>query len=127
MYLFLKLEAAYLVMGAVALLITWFVATRPFMSPGALKKGLIGTGTIVALMVGAHYGLTVSRMHHVKQAFKEDKPILCESRMLRKAAQSVTVQQSMGWSIQGDNFVSPAYTRPFHSARCIEAKAISLH
>ena len=123
---FFRLEAAYLVMGAVALAITWFVATRPFMSKGALRKGLIGVTAVVALLVGGHYAMTTGRMATVRKAFEADKPVLCESRMLRKAAQSVVIQKSKGWRLEGDTFVSPAYVRPFHTSRCIVAKAISL-
>ena len=123
---FLKLEAAYLIMGAVALLITLYVTTRPFMSKDAPKKGLVGVAIVVALMVGGHYTMTTSRMAEVRQAFDADKQIVCESRLLRKAAQSVVIQKSKGWAIQDDTFVSPAFIRPFHMSRCIVAKAINL-
>jgi hypothetical protein len=123
---FFQLEAAYLIIGGVMILITLYVTTRPFMSKSAPKKGLIGVTIVVALMVGGHYALTVSRMQSVREAFAADKEILCESRMLRKVAQSVVVRKSRGWDIQGDTFVSPLYVRPFHLSRCIVAKAISL-
>ena len=123
---FFELEAAYLVMGVVVLLITWFVSTRPFMSSTAPRNGLLGALIVIALMIGGHYYMTTSRMADVRAAFAQDKQLLCESRMLRKVAQSVVVQRSKGWKIQGDQFVSPLYVRPFHIARCIVAKAISL-
>ncbi len=123
---FFELEAAYLVMGVIVLLITWFVSTRPFMSPTAPRNGLLGALLVIALMIGGHYYMTTSRMAEVRAAFAQDKQLLCESRMLRKVAQSVVVQRSKGWDIKGDLFVSPLYVRPFHVARCIVAKAISL-
>jgi len=123
---FFKLEAAYLVMGLVALLITWFVSTRPFMSSSAPRNGLMGVALVVAILVGGHYAMTVSRMASVREAFTQDKQILCESRMLRKVAQSVVIQKSKGWTLEGNLFSSPDYTRPFHAARCIVQKAISL-
>ncbi len=123
---FFQLEAAYLVIGAVVLLITLFVSTRPFMSPTAPRNGLLGVLLVIVLMIGGHYYMTTSRMADVRAAFAQDKQLLCESRMLRKVAQSVVVQRSKGWEIQGDQFVSPLYVRPFHVARCIVAKAISL-
>ncbi len=123
---FLELEAAYLVIGAAILLIAWFVSTRPFMSKTAPRNGLIGTLLVVVLFVGGHYYLTTNRIESVKRAFAKDKQLLCESRMLRKVAQSVVVQRSKGWRMDGDLFISPQYTRPFHAARCIEAKAINL-
>ncbi len=123
---FFRLEAAYLIMGLVALAITGFVTTRPFMSKSAPRKGLIGVALVVALLVGGHYALTTRRMATVREAFAADKPILCESRMLRKAAQSVVIRRSKGWRLEGDRFVSPEFVRPFHTSRCIVANAISL-
>ena len=116
---FFYLEGAYLILGGLILLVTAFVATRQFMSKGALKKGLGWVSLVIAVMVGAHYSLTVSRMEAVKAAFEQDKPIICESRMQRKVAQTVTIQKSNDWSLEGDNFISPNYSRPFFSARCI--------
>ncbi len=116
---FFVLEGGYLAIGLFVLAITLFVSTRPFMPQGAYKKGLSITILILAFFIGGHYKLTINRMAEVSQAFAQDKPILCESRMLRKAAQSVTIQKSKEWSMEGDLFVSPNYSRPFHSARCI--------
>ncbi len=116
---FFYLEGAYLILGGIILLVTVFVATRPFMSEGALKKGLLWVTTVLTVMIGAHYAMTVSRMNAVKEAFENDKPVICESRMLRKVAQTVTVQKSKEWFLEGDNFVSPNYSRPYFTARCI--------
>lgn len=116
---FFFLEGAYLILGGIILLITVFVATRPFMAKGALKKGLFWVTLVLAFFIGAHYMVTVNRMAAVQVAFEKDLPILCESRMQRKVAQTVTVQKSNDWSLEKDNFVSPNYSRPFFSARCI--------
>jgi len=116
---FFILEGGYLAIAAFALAITLFVSTRPFMSKGAYKRGLSMVALVLAIFIGAHYYITTSRMTEVSEAFAQDKPILCESRMLRKVAQSVTVQKSKEWSMEGDLFVSPNYSRSFHSARCI--------
>ena len=116
---FLFLEGAYLILGGIILLITLFVSTRPFMAKGAWKKGLFWVTVVLAVMIGAHYGITTSRMADVKEAFEKDEVILCESRMQRKVAQTVTIQKSNDWSLEGDNFVSPNYSRPFFIARCI--------
>jgi len=123
---FLQLEAAYLVMGIVVLLITLFVSTRPFMSQTAPRNGMLGALAVIALMIGGHYYMTSSRMADVRAAFAEDRQILCESRMIRKVAQSVVVQKSKGWQLKGNIFTSPDYVRPFHAARCVVGKAISL-
>lgn len=116
---FFILEGVYLVLALFVLLITLFVTTRPFMPKGALKKGLLGVASILILFIGGHYTITTDRMDEVKSAFEKDQPIICESRMQRKVAQSVIIQKSNEWSMDGDSFVSPNYDRPFHSARCI--------
>ncbi len=116
---FLYLEGAYLILGTIILLITLFVGTRPFMSKGAAKRGLMWVSLVLAIAIGAHYSITTSRMAEVKSAFEKDLIIICESRMQRKVAQTVIVQKSNEWFLEDDNFVSPNYTRPFFSARCI--------
>jgi hypothetical protein len=116
---FFILEGGYLAIALFVLAITLFVSTRPFMPKGAYKKGLTIVTLVLTLFIGGHYTITINRMAEVSQAFIQDKPILCESRMLRKAAQSITIQKSKDWRMEGDLFVSPNYSRPFHSARCI--------
>ncbi len=118
---FFYLEGAYLILAGIILLITLFVTTRPFMSPTAPKKGLITVSLTLAFFIGLHFWVTTSRIASVKKAFNANKAILCESRMLRKMAQSIEIRKNTPskWKIVGDNFVSPEYTRPFHLARCI--------
>jgi len=116
---FLYLEGAYLILGAIILLITLFVGTRPFMTKGAWKRGLLWVSLVLAIMIGIHYKITTDRMEAVKTAFDKGETIICESRMQRKVAQMVYVKKSNDWSLKGDNFVSPNYVRPFFSARCI--------
>lgn len=116
---FFFLEGGYLILGAIVLLITLFVGTRPFMSKGAAKRGLMWVSMVIAIMIGGHYYTTVSRMAEVKIAFEKDQTVICESRMVRKVAPYVLIKKSRGWELEGDNFVSPDYSRPFFSARCI--------
>ncbi len=116
---FLELEAAYLVMGAVILLITLFVTTRPFFKKGAVLKGFISVGMFLVVAIGMHYKITTDRMKSVKSAFKEGKTIICESRATRKVAQTVDVNINKEWVLEGDVFSSVNYGRVFHSARCL--------
>ena len=115
---FFILEAAYLFMGLVVLLITVFVTTRPFMSRGALKKGVIYVGSFILIAVLFHFFITKSRMNSVKEAFKNGKEVLCENRIYTKGANFVTIKNSNEWKIKNDYFVSPNYTRKFFLARC---------
>ena len=67
----------------------------------------------------SHYIMTTGRMAAVKSAFDAGRKIECESRLNRKAAQSVIVSKDLGWRMEGDLFTHPGYTRTFHAARCI--------
>ena len=117
---FFYLEGAYLILAGIILLITLFVTTRPFMSKDAPKKGLTWVSIILVLFIGTHFYITTSRIAEVKRAFNNGETIVCESRMLRNMAQSIRIKKGVAnWHIDGDNFVSPYYNRPFHMARCI--------
>jgi hypothetical protein len=117
---FLYLEGAYLILAVVILAVTLFVTTRPFMGRNAPKIGLSAVGLFLGMAIGAHYTVTTSRMEAVKEAFEKGEKILCESRMLRKAAQSIEISKDVGsWRLEGDYFVSPYFERPFFTARCI--------
>jgi len=116
---FFELEGGYLFIAFVVLMVTLFVTTRPFMSKGALKKGMIWVSLVLAFFIGLHFKITTDRMNEVKEAFKKGKSVLCESRAMRKMAQSIEINKKGDWKLQGDIFVSPNFSRPFHTARCI--------
>ena len=116
---FLYIEGGYLILAGVILLVTLFVTTRPFMGKGSLQKGVGGVALFLALAIGAHYWVTTNRMDEVKKAFEAGKPVICESRLIRKGAQSLVIRKALGWRLEGDYFVSDNYVRPFFTARCI--------
>jgi len=119
---FFYLEGGYLILAVFILAVTLFVTTRPFMGKGALKKGMLGVGGVLVVAIAAHYYVTTKRMQEVKSAFQEGRQIICESRMIRKGAQSVVLSRNNGWELKGDYFESPVYVRPFFTARCIVYK-----
>jgi len=116
---FLVLEGGNLVIAAFFMLIMLFVTTRPFMGKSAFVRGMGGITGLVVVLISLHFNSTSNRMAEVREAFMHDGIIICESRALRKAAQSINIQKSKEWFMEGDNFVSPNYSRAFHSARCI--------
>ncbi|WP_072679961.1 hypothetical protein [Arcobacter sp. LA11] len=126
MELFFKLEAGYLGIAAFALAITLFVTTRPFVVKGAYKKGLVLVGSASAVFIGMHYYVTSSRMFEVESLFHKGEKVVCESRTVRKVAQSVTIEKSNEWSLKDHMFSSPNYTREFFSARCIKYVPVTL-
>jgi len=117
---FLYIEGAYLIFSGVILLIMLFVVTRPFMTVRARKRGLPAVALFLALAIALHYKVTTGRMARVKKSFEEGRPVICENRVIRKGAQSIIIRRSLGWRLEGDYFVSDAYTRPFFTARCVE-------
>ena len=116
---FLTLEGAYLFFAFVILAVTAFVATRPFMGKGALKKGLMWVSLFLAIAIALHFYITKSRMAEVAAAFKNGKEVLCENRVYRKGANSITIKDNGEWTLKNDYFMSPNYTRDFFLARCI--------
>ncbi len=126
MELFFKLEAGYLGIAIFILLITIFVTTRKFMPKSALKKGLLFVSTILSIFIGTHYFITTNRINKVETAFNEGKKVICESKALRKVAQSVIIEKSNDWSLNNHLFSSENYKRDFFTARCIEYFPIEL-
>lgn len=117
---FLELEGGYLVIGIFILVVTAFVTTRSFMSKSSFKLGMSIVGGLLGVLILAHYFVTTQRMQTVKTAFSEGKNVICESKVIRKVAQSLVINQKLGWELKGDEFVSSQYERAFHTARCIE-------
>ena len=120
MELFIQLEAGYLGIGLFVLLVTLFVTTRPFMPKGSVGKGLIFVGPAIVMFIGMHYYVTSDRMDGVEAAFENGEKVICESRAIRKVAQSVTINKSNEWTLEDHKFSSPNYSREFFTARCIE-------
>lgn len=116
---FLELEGGYLVIAFIILLVTLFVTTRPFFGKNAIVKGMTFVFLFLAIAIGLHYKITTDRMSKVKTAFFNNQTIICESRSNRRAAQSILIEKQNEWKLEGDIFISPNYSRPFHSARCL--------
>jgi hypothetical protein len=116
---FLTLEGGYLVIGLFILAVTAFVTTRPFMAKGSFTKGMSLMTMLLAGAIGSHYFLTTDRMAEVEEAFKAGENVICESRAIRKVAQTVTVNKDKDWQLEDGMFKSSNYTRIFHSARCV--------
>ncbi len=116
---FLELEAGNLSIAFFFLVIAIIVATRPFVRSNVKKFVLFTTISVFALLIAGHYKITIDRMQSVKEAFEAGKEVECESRMNRKAAQSVIVSKKLGWKLENAEFSNPGYSRKFHSSRCI--------
>ena len=120
---FLELEGGYLAIGAFAVLAALFVGTRPFVGRGRAWKKTVPFVMITMLgFISAHYFVTTARMSDVKDRFNKGGAVICESRAVRKVAQSIIIDPAkpQGWVLDGDIFKSPQFSRIFHTARCLE-------
>ncbi|MBU1657596.1 hypothetical protein KKG72_00910 [bacterium] len=120
MELFFELEIVYIVIGIFILSVTAVVTTRDFVPKVAFKRGMIGVGSILAVMISAHYFITTKRMDGVKEIFNEGGTIICENKMQRTISRSVLISKKLEWSLVGDLFKSDNVVRDFHTSRCVE-------
>ncbi|MEA3374546.1 MAG: hypothetical protein U9Q62_12750 [Campylobacterota bacterium] len=125
MPLFLELEIVYIVIGIFILIVTAIATTYPDNIPkGAFKKGMIGVGSLLTIMILAHYYITTERMEGVKKLFNEGETIICENKMQRTISRSVLISKKLEWRLEGDLLKSDNHVRDFHTARCIEFDGI---
>ncbi len=120
MKLFFELEIAYIVIGLFVLAVTAFVTTRDFVPRVAFKRGMIGVGSIITIMISIHYYITTQRMNGVKEIFNEGGTVICENKMHRTISRSVLISKKLEWELEGDYFFSKNHMRKFHTARCID-------
>lgn len=120
MELFLELEIVYIIIGIFILSITAVVTTRDFMPKGAFKKGMLGVGIVMSLMVSFHYAITIKRMNGVEEIFNSGETIICENKMRRTISRSVLLSKELGWKLEDHLFKHDDYERDFHTSRCVE-------
>ncbi len=115
---FFYLEGAYIIFSLIILIITAFIATRPFMKKNILKKSILIVGTFLAVAIFMHYFVTTKRMQNVKKAFLNGEKIICENRLYTKGANFIEIYNNGIWKLKDNNFINPNYTRKFFIARC---------
>jgi len=122
---FFQLEGGYLFIGLFALGVAIFVGTRPFISNGqAWKKTVPFILITISGFIGTHFIVTTTRISDVKKQFNSGGSVICESKALRKVAQTIIInpKSSQNWTIKDDEFSSAEFTRNFHIARCLVYK-----
>ncbi len=124
MPLFLELEVAYIAIGIFILVVTAIVTLYSDLPKGAFIKGMLGVGTLLTVMILAHYYITTARMDGVKEIFNEGETIICENKMQRTISRSVLISKKLQWRLDGDLFKSENHIRDFHTSRCIEFDGI---
>jgi len=124
MELFIELEIVYIVIGIFILIVTAVVTTREFMPKVAFKRGMLGVGSTLVIMILAHYFMTTSRMNGVQEIFNNGETVICENKMQRSVSRSVLLSKELGWRLEDNKFKNDDYERDFHSSRCIEFDGI---
>jgi len=125
MPLFFELEIVYIVIGIFILIVTAIVTTYPDDMPrGAFKKGMLIVGSVLAIMIVAHYYITTARMAGVEEIFNNGETIICENKMKRTISRSVLISKELEWRLEGHLFKSDNHVRDFHTSRCIEFEGI---
>jgi len=124
MELFFELEVVYIVIGIFILSVTAVVTTREFMPKVAFMRGMLSVGSILIIMILAHYFMTTSRMNGVQAIFNDGETIICENKMQRSISRSVLISKELGWRLEDNKFKNDDYERDFHSSRCIEFDGI---
>lgn len=119
---FIELEGGYLIIGLFIMVVAVVVTTREFMSKNSFKIGVPIVFAVVSAAILGHYFMTMDRMTVVKAEFNRGGEVICESRMLRKVSQSITISKKLNWTLVDDVFKSDDYHRDFHTARCLEKK-----
>ncbi len=117
---FLELEAAYLVIAILILIVTAFVTTRPFSRNVSFKKIFPSVFLVLAFLIGLHFYITSSRMDSVETRFLENKPVICENRTKKEFSRTIIIDLDGGWNLKDNVFTNPEYFKAFHSARCLE-------
>lgn len=103
---FLTLELPYIFISLFILGIFLFVATRPFVSPLVMKRGLIPLVLFLSLGVGAHYAMTQNRANEVLAAFNNGQTIICSERRDKVGYRNIEVVKGDLWRVEGMYFIN---------------------
>ncbi len=110
-------EIVFIFISLFVLGITVFVVTRDFMP----KKSKIAIPVmIIFLTLGLvfHYQYRKNNMQEIKEAFENNKTILCVDKTNRASGQ-VVINKRAQWSLKDDLFIHPAFDRGYNIRQCI--------
>ena len=122
---FFELEAGHLLIGLFILMVALFVGTREFVGNGKAWKKVVPL-TLISIFgfISVHFFTTNSRMSEVKSYFNSGGAVICESKAVRKVAQTIIIdpKSTQNWVLIDNMFHSPEFSRGFHSSRCLVHK-----
>lgn len=103
---FLSVELPYLVIALLILAGALFVATRPFVPPTFLSRGVPSLSIILFIAIGTHFVISEQRREALLQQFLQDQTILCSDRRSKMGDRSIEVDQRRGWHTDGSFFIN---------------------
>lgn len=112
---FFKEEVVYILIALFVWGITIFITTRPFFSKGARKAIPIVFVLLVAVLI-LHYNLRMNHIEEVKEAFYNNKDILCLDKTNKIG---YIVIKKGAWRLEGDTFVNPNFIRSYNIRQCL--------
>lgn len=103
---FLMSEGPYLGISVFILAVFFFIATRPFMSPLFMRRGLPGLILFLSLAIGIHYVTTENRVKEVVKEFDNGALIFCSERRSKSGDRNIEVIKGDRWRLEGEFFVN---------------------
>lgn len=115
---FLMLEAPYLGISAFIMAVFFFIATRPFISPLVMRRGLPAIVAFLSVAVGLHYVTSENRADEVRAGFEKGEMIFCSERRSKAGDRNIEVLKGDIWKVEGDFFVN-ADGNKFSIRQCV--------
>lgn len=115
---FLMIELPFIFVSIFVLGVFLFIATRSFISPLVMKRGLIPLILIMAFGIGAHYNISMNRFAEVTKAFNDGETIICSQRRERSGNRYIEIHLDDDWRIDGLYFIDDEGIR-FIAHQCL--------
>lgn len=103
---FFMMEAPYLGISAFILAVFFFIATRPFISPLFMRRGLPAIVAFLSVAVGLHYVTSENRANEVRAGFENGSMIFCSERRSKVGDRNIEVLKGDIWKLDGDFFIN---------------------
>lgn len=118
MQYFLQLEGPYIGIALFIMAVFFFIATRPFMSPLFMRRGLPFMVAFLSLAIGLHYVVTENRVAEVRAQYEKGFVIHCSERRSKTGDRSIEVAKGEIWRLDGDFFINGAGNK-FSVRQCV--------
>lgn len=116
---FIHLELPYIFIALFALGIFLFIATRPFISPLVMKRGLAPVVLILVFGILTHFFITQSRAQEVLAAYNNGQTVICSERRDRVGNRFIEISKGPLWTVDGLYFIHTEDNSRFIMTQCL--------